>query len=345
MIKIAIIMPCYYMDNFVRRALERLKEQTKRDCLVIYLINDCSPYTKCEYQNIIQEYSKYFEIKYFKTEKNSGPGVARQLALDNVTEDYVFFHDDDDYLYDESVIERLYEIIIKNPEAILVRGERKEFYNGVETGYETVMIAGSLVKKSFLDKYNIRFHESLHIGEDFLFYYQLDYWYTINGLPSIDIGYPVYIHAVENNRHTLTNHPLKPKCKLPPSHYVRLAIETILYNYEMLKFYKERKELLDIHKITIFNVMSNLFNSFDKILSTLEWYGLQEYFPQKEEYYDKCLFLIELLNKNKHILNADIKENSFKDDEALMESIHYSPHSWDEFYESFNKRWKNLTKN
>jgi len=55
---------------------------------------------------------------------------------------------------------------------------------------------------------------------------------------------------------------------------VRLAIETILYNYEMLKFYKEREELLDIHKITIFNVMSNLFNSFDQILSTLEWYGL-----------------------------------------------------------------------
>ena len=86
-IKIAVIIPHYYNSQISKRAFDSLKYQTKKEHLVIYLINDCSPHTDCNYQDLIDEYSPYFSIQYFQTEINSGQGITRQLGLNNVIED------------------------------------------------------------------------------------------------------------------------------------------------------------------------------------------------------------------------------------------------------------------
>jgi len=51
--KIAIILICYWQDEIVARALNHINAQTKRENVVIYLINNCSPYTDDEYQSLI----------------------------------------------------------------------------------------------------------------------------------------------------------------------------------------------------------------------------------------------------------------------------------------------------
>lgn len=71
------------------------------------MVNDCSPYTNCEYQDLIEEFKNQINIRYFKTTINSGPGIARQLGLDNATADWIMFIDDDDELYNNTSLERL----------------------------------------------------------------------------------------------------------------------------------------------------------------------------------------------------------------------------------------------
>ncbi len=59
MIKIDYIIPVYNESKVVKRALDVLAKQTMKDSLHITLVNDCSPNTDCNYQDIIDEYSEY----------------------------------------------------------------------------------------------------------------------------------------------------------------------------------------------------------------------------------------------------------------------------------------------
>jgi glycosyltransferase involved in cell wall biosynthesis len=98
-------LPCYYSSEVIRPALEILAQQTRKDAMEVILINDCSPNTNCEYQDLLNEFSSQLNIKYLKTEKNGGPSTARQLGINNCSCPWVLFHDDDDMLYDSHVIE------------------------------------------------------------------------------------------------------------------------------------------------------------------------------------------------------------------------------------------------
>ena len=97
-----IIMPCYYSNEIIKPALEKIANQTVIDQITLIMINDCSPNTDCEYQDLIQQYSDKIKIRYFKTPTNSGPGIARQLGLDNATSNWILFQDDDDELESEN---------------------------------------------------------------------------------------------------------------------------------------------------------------------------------------------------------------------------------------------------
>jgi hypothetical protein len=57
MIKIGVIIPYFYPSNTIRKAFTMLSWQTRKDVLTIYMVNDCSPHTDCEYSDIINEFS------------------------------------------------------------------------------------------------------------------------------------------------------------------------------------------------------------------------------------------------------------------------------------------------
>lgn len=138
------------------------------------MINDCSPNTDCKYQNLIDEYSKYITITYLETETNSGPGIARQLGLDNATADWIWFQDDDDEIYAENSLEELLSLMYWNDckysDIFAITGSTYCCYididkkDHVQPNYITLQ--GSLINREFLAKNNIHFEPSLSYKEE-----------------------------------------------------------------------------------------------------------------------------------------------------------------------------------
>lgn len=160
--KINVIIPCYYEDFYLDRCLTSLANQTYRNRLKIYIINDCSPNTTTEYSGTINSFKDKLDITYLKTERNSGPGVARQLGLDSIDNDYqyVMFIDDDDRLYDSKVIEKLYEIINKKDYAA-INGPRES-----TLGQDGLLFTGSLLNRNIINKFNLRFLDKISYYEE-----------------------------------------------------------------------------------------------------------------------------------------------------------------------------------
>lgn len=143
------------------------------------MINDCSPNTDCEYLDIRNEFNSILNIKYFKTESNSGPGVARQLGLDNCQTPWVMFHDDDDMLNNPYVIEKYLDVINAIPDNIvvpLIFGSQLQFFD--KQNYflqQQGCLTGNLFNVNFINQFNIRY-SNLSYEEDSLFSLQFDYY-------------------------------------------------------------------------------------------------------------------------------------------------------------------------
>lgn len=92
------------MDNY----FASLEKQTFKDFEII-IVDDCS--TDGSYQKL-QDYIKNssLNIHLFKTPKNSGPGIARNIGIDNAQGEWITFVDNDDWVATD-FLEKIYLII------------------------------------------------------------------------------------------------------------------------------------------------------------------------------------------------------------------------------------------
>ena len=101
--KISVIVPVYNVEQYLRRCLDSLVNQTLNDIEII-VVNDGSP---DDSQAIIDEYAcKYENIRAFK-KANGGLSDARNFGLEYVTGEYVAFVDSDDYVQ-KDMYEKMY---------------------------------------------------------------------------------------------------------------------------------------------------------------------------------------------------------------------------------------------
>ena len=166
-----IIIPVYNRKLDLREALFSLVNQTKK-MFMVTLVDDCSTE---DFSDVIEEFKKYLKITYIKTEKNVGPGGARQAGLDLISNgffDYVMFLDADDKLYPRAV-EILYreakindaDIIISNIEQEKKCGDK----NVLLSSDNLTWLHGKIYKYSFLKDNNIRFCDIIKWNEDSTF--------------------------------------------------------------------------------------------------------------------------------------------------------------------------------
>ena len=93
--KVSIIIPIYNVEQYLKKCLDSIINQTLKD-LEIICINDCSPDNSL---SILEEYAaKDSRIKIINLEQNGGQGKARNLGIDLATGEYVCFVDPDDYM-------------------------------------------------------------------------------------------------------------------------------------------------------------------------------------------------------------------------------------------------------
>lgn len=169
MYSIDIIIPCYYASEIIKPCFEKLAKQTYRNFRVI-MVNDCSPFTDDEYADIRNEYSDKMNLWYYKTETNSGPGVARQLGIDKAAADFVIFIDDDDELYDETTLQRFIDAVNGKDvdKIIVITGKKLHTWDDgstriVEPNYHH---QGTMYNLSLIKKHNIRYETDISFKEE-----------------------------------------------------------------------------------------------------------------------------------------------------------------------------------
>lgn len=165
-----IIMPCYYSNEVIRPAFDKIANQTVKDQITLIIVNDCSPNTNCEYKDIIEEYSKQIKIRYFKTPYHSGPGEARQLGLNHATSDLIMFQDDDDQLMDNNTIEVMLQAITTLDKFAFITG--KICYWSIPRNIieqwliHPGSLQGSIFNRKLLQDLNITFEPTLSFKEE-----------------------------------------------------------------------------------------------------------------------------------------------------------------------------------
>ena len=341
--KIAVITPIFYHPSVLDKFLNKMKQQKQIEYFTIYLINDCSPYTD-EYPSIIQKYQNFLNIVYLKTKQNNGPGMARQLGIDNCKEDYIFFLDEDDYLYPNNFFEILklyldkqdYHIIetsktwieIKNNKIVEQRGDSRELFDPI----------GTVINRSFLQKYNIRFNENCS------WYFENTYLLNIinfylNKESSVSFLYHPNLYYMIYHTDQLDTLTYK-KNLFNNSYYIQYEI---IYIATILDFYEKHKnELIKEDVQFIRQVLSNYFSGSGYILSFIEIYGFNPKFNKKQIQllYDKWIYLINLINKNQTIL---WKTGVFNYLEPYLKNKVFSlNNSWEYFCQTFEERFNKI---
>lgn len=97
---VSIITPSYNSEKFISNTIKSVISQTYENWEMI-VVDDCSTDTSC---NIVEEYAqKDNRIKLIKLDKNSGPAIARNIAIKEAKGRYISFLDSDDIWYSDKL--------------------------------------------------------------------------------------------------------------------------------------------------------------------------------------------------------------------------------------------------
>lgn len=168
-IKVSVITTVWNVEEWLDRNIQAFLNQTLKESELI-LVNDCSPDNS---QIIINKYNNP-RIKCIINETNLGPGVSRQIGLDNSCGEYTIFVDGDDWL-EEDCLEIMYnEGINGNADIVscktiqhndygLLKGKDKDFiFIKSDVGN---FINNKLIKRHIWSKTNyspLRFREDIN---------------------------------------------------------------------------------------------------------------------------------------------------------------------------------------
>ncbi len=98
--KVSVILPAFKAEEGVRVAIESILTQTWQN-IELLAVDDCSPDNTAA---VIQEYADQDErVKLLSTPENSGPYVARNIALQHATGEFITINDADDWSHREKI--------------------------------------------------------------------------------------------------------------------------------------------------------------------------------------------------------------------------------------------------
>lgn len=174
--KIDVIIPAYNVpDNILFRCLASIACQDIVGDLEVTVVDDAS--TDQNYQEVINHFTSLMKINLLRYETNGGPGVARQYGIDHTSNGYMTFIDADDTFNGAFALKALRNgIEMNNGLFHMCVGVFDEVHEeGLAPGDGPLLVAheqdlvwmfGKLYRRSFIDKYNIRFHETSRANED-----------------------------------------------------------------------------------------------------------------------------------------------------------------------------------
>lgn len=255
----SIIVPVYN-PNRLEQALNSIESQSNKEDIEVIIVDDNS--TNKDYQKLLTNYS--FNYKLIESEKNNGPGLARQIGMDNATGQWITFLDHDDefspdcFLDIKNFIEKNKCEFILVTNIIIADDFNWMYNNNYRVDNNNNHLHGKFYNLQKLKEYNIHFHPELKAQEDTYFLSLLDGLILLDG-------------SIENN----------PK--------IKMNFDLITYYWYLWKDSTSHKVSEDERKISYLEqtfkeyIIAN-FDSY-KICSTL--------FPKNMEFkYYRCISLL-----------------------------------------------------
>ncbi len=178
MTTVSVVVPCYNVEQYVKKCLDSLINQTLHDIEIICIDDKSTDNTL----KILQDYAKQDKrIKLFTHSKNQGVAVARNLGIKHATGRYLGFVDPDDWV-DLDFYEKLY-IRATETKADIAKGRYKIFdvltkqtrLSDLNTKIEknrfcfTSEHQTAIFLKDFLNKYTLRYPTDVITGQDSVF--------------------------------------------------------------------------------------------------------------------------------------------------------------------------------
>lgn len=292
---ITIVIPVFNTEKFLKKCIDSILCQTYKNTEII-LINDASIDRSGK---ICEEYAKKYEnIKYINNKENQGVSKTRNIGIQRANGKYICFIDSDDYI-SENYIENLHKnseqntLVIceilkfcngyiknkKNQNDIIRIYNKNEFLKLYKNGLINSPCA-RLYEKNIIVYNNIRFDESLSLGEDLLF--NFDY---LSQISKIKLLSDTFYYYRQEDKNSLSNKYFKDM----------LNIQKKLYE-EFMKFFKENETKEKTNELINFctTIVSNEFHNKDKNI-------VGRYFEARKKL--KSNFIKEIINSQKKYMN------------------------------------------
>lgn len=173
---IDVIIPAYNVpDSVLFRCLASIACQDIVSELEVTIVDDAS--TIQNYKSIAENFDSIMKINILRYETNGGPGVARQYGIDHTSNGYMTFIDADDTFNGSFALKALRNSIeVNNGVFQMAVGVFDEVHeSNLPAGDGPILMAhekdmvwmfGKMYRRSFIDKYKIRFHETSRANED-----------------------------------------------------------------------------------------------------------------------------------------------------------------------------------
>lgn len=362
MFDIDLIIPCYGKSELINRGLASIATQWKKEYIHVTLVNDCSPNTDCNYQDLVDRYKDQIDIRVITMPENSGQGLTRQYGIDNTSHDWFMFMDEDDQLGNGLAISQfvgtaegyLYELdgnifvldkngnkILKRdqPDLALISGPLFEFddnHTHIIESYNQVWLNSKLYNRRFIEKHNIRFNkaQSRH-AEDYYwtscFFYCLDHDDDYSGILLDNEGLYYLWYPNENSQ-----------SRIDPHYGFMLAGYTMNGSENIIKFIKNCKTVKwdDRAKEDYYNKILNMtvysYYTFQAFVAHVKE---TDYIPKLELDWtllrDSCKWLRDITKEN---------YNKYSYMQIISELVHVKEHSdvqytepWYKFDDYINK--------
>lgn len=173
---IDVVIPAYNVpDDILFRCLSSIACQTIVEDIEVTIVDDAS--TEENYAAIAKHFEDIMKINILRYEINGGPGVARQYGMDHTSNGYITFIDADDTFNGAFALKALRNSIeMQNGLFIMSVGVFDEVHEeGLAPGdgpllmpheQDMIWMFGKLYRRSFIDKYKIKFHDTSRANED-----------------------------------------------------------------------------------------------------------------------------------------------------------------------------------
>ena len=177
---ISIIIPAEKNENYIDRALESVEAQTHTDFEALVLHSDIDALKRV----VGRKYLDDARFRFIETPKDITAGAARNIGIDAVGGEYVYFLDSDDYI-SENTLELLVQNIKDHP-LIRTKMQKTDFGSSfviIMSGTNKLGIfhrnryklirnhsaLGFLISKAFIDRLELRFDDSHQTYSDLMF--------------------------------------------------------------------------------------------------------------------------------------------------------------------------------